>query len=637
LGGGGVAPAVDQEEAVVDPGDRCPDTARGKRDSLDRTRVLGWIGSEGATPPAVELAFRRIASSDESCRRIGSVGRGRTAVQVSACGARPAVGVASHPDGSFAVMDGELFGDRGVVPADAAAESALADVLARGYIAAAGWNAEAVVSVWDASTEILVVARDRMGVSPAYWWESGGGIAWVSDLSSAVGAGAPAELDPLAVDVFLATGRVPAPWTFLEAVRKIPPGHALVVSPGRPPRVLCYWRQTGQPKLNLSDSERADRLAAALEVSLRRRSTADGKLGALLSSGVDSTLLVAGVRELLQLPLSTFTFRYLEYEGVYNEDEPAARRARHFGCDHERIDVSPHELAARFSSIVAGFGEPFTYGLHSFLLEKAGDAGVGALLSGVGPDGWYFSQRSARAVMLLRRAPFGVGRVALRASERVDPRSRAHRLSRLLTHGVGGMRWNMVLAPTPLRREIERDASVAERGERELRRLIDDTTATYRGETAADRDIFTEQRCFTAEHLTFWNHRWGRVHGIPVRHPYFDNDLHALVLRLRRDREAKEELRQLAETLMPREFARAPKIFQSVPISIWLRGPLTPLLHDSLSPDRIERSGLFDPDAVKRLIAEHLSGEADRDWVLWSLMTLVEWHLELASRATSWR
>src|SRR5688572_28485825 len=85
LGGGGVAPAVDQEEAVVDPRDRCPYTARGKRDSLDRTRILGWIGSEGATPPAVELAFRTIASSDESCRRIGSVGRGRTAVQVSAC------------------------------------------------------------------------------------------------------------------------------------------------------------------------------------------------------------------------------------------------------------------------------------------------------------------------------------------------------------------------------------------------------------------------------------------------------------------------------------------------------------------------------------------------------------------------
>src|SRR5687768_14010464 len=120
---------------------------------MDRTRVLGWIGSEGATPPGMELALRTIASSDESSRRIGSVGHGRTAIQVSASGFRPTVGVASRPDGSFAVMDGELFGDSGVVPADAAAASALAEVLARGYIAAAGWNAEAIVSVWDASTE----------------------------------------------------------------------------------------------------------------------------------------------------------------------------------------------------------------------------------------------------------------------------------------------------------------------------------------------------------------------------------------------------------------------------------------------------------------------------------------------------
>lgn len=589
-------------------------------------RTLGFVPRGGAGWPAGRRAFP--AAGADGWSELGGPTGARLLIGPHT---RPPVSTATDADGSFAAVDGEIYGDDGPI-ADAGA-LALRQVRDRGGAAAADWNAECAAAVWDARTRTLTLARDRMGVTPLYWAETPEGVLWASELRALVQAGVPRDLDPLAVDTFIATGRVPAPWTMLAAVRKVPPGHFLVVD-DRGARLERHWRQTGQPRIDEPDAVVLPKLRDALAAAVARRLPTDRDLGALLSSGVDSTLLVAVATKVLGVHPRTFTFRYLEYEGPHNEDESAALRALHFGTQHERIDVDPTEIEARFEEIVGSFGEPFTYGLHTFLLERAAAGGVSALLSGVGPDGWYFSARAARTVMALRRVPLGVGLPALRAASALAGRfPQAARVERVLTHGVDGMRRNYVLTTAPERAALYTDPSQARAGEVALRSLIDATVATYEGEEPVDRDIFTEQRCFSAEHLAFWNHRWGRVHGITIRHPYLDNDFHELVVRLPRQGRDKEDIRLLAETLMPRELARSPKIFQSIPIEEWFRGPLRTLLTSRLAPERVAAGGLLRPEAVSRMVDEHLAGKGRHHWVLWALMTLVEWQETLQAPA----
>jgi hypothetical protein len=155
---------------------------------------------------------------------------------------------------------------------------------------------------------------------------------------------------------------------------------------------------------------------------------------------------------------------------------------------------------------------------------------------------------------------------------------------------------------------------------------LGDVARGYRAEAVEHRPAYVKASAL--RYVPEWNTRWGRVFGHPIRAPFYDPQVALRIDQRRPWDHEKAPLRHWAARYVPRERAYAPKIYQEMPLAQWLRGPLRDLLQDSLSRERVERSGVLAPDAVDRLVAEHLAG-GDRKWPLWQLMTAVEWTLQL--------
>ena len=269
-------------------------------------------------------------------------------------------------------------------------------------------------------------------------------------------------------------------------------------------------------------------------------------------------------------------------------ESPAARRlAQHFGVPHHELEFAPADVEEQLTEMVHCYGEPFTYGLHSYMLQAVAGAGFDAIFSGA--DGIFLGRHQlyaaryaqlpapARAVgrvlaQALRPLPGAVGQKVVGVINTAE-RSLAERFYRAEVH----------ITDEHLRDALYREPAVGDAGRRAAIGLCGDMLASAEGEADRDRLLFLRWRLFRAEHVSFWNQRWARAHGVAVRHPYSDNALLEFVTRMGRYTD-KNDIRRLAVSLMPSEFADAPKVNQSAPIVDWLQGPLMPLLRERLSP-----------------------------------------------------
>ena len=435
----------------------------------------------------------------------------------------------------------------------------------------------------------------------------------------------------------------------MKDVEKVPPAHVLRISANGGLDVRRYWRPRGQPKMRLEERESTSRLGALFEQSLRRRSSGAGRLGVLLSAGVDSKLIVAGLANTLGASFSTFTFHYTDYEGEFNELDEARQTADHFGTDHHELLLRPSDVADNLEWMLRAHGEPFTWGLHSFLLRDVVSAGVDTLLNGAGPDGWYLDQHNSDGLRYARLpAPIlAMWRASFRLVRQLNTLSRPasfwplYAAANDMVDRVEPALWCAETGlPSSLRGQILTDewrtafyddAGRARQCLGDQRRLLRDVMKDFSGENGRDPITFAHRHFRNAEGILQWNHWWGRAHGLAIRFPFFDNDLLDFVMRLPRESPDKGDVRRLAADYMPREMAYSPKIYQTVPIKNWFRGPLREFLCDHLAPDRLKRFGLFDSDVVQACVKGHLRGKNDNSWKLWAILTVVAWH-ELVSR-----
>ena len=546
-------------------------------------------------------------------------------------GRRPGVTTSMHADGTIVVVDGEVFAEEGSAPLDAAGE-VLAAVRSGGIGALASLHLEATVVVVDPDGT-LHLARDPFGAVHLYWWAAPDATVWSDHLPTLVLHGAPPDVDLLAVDCLLTQGRIPAPWTMLSAVRKVGPADEVVIGHGRPPETRRYWVPNTEPKWQLESGDITGQLRDLLAASLERRWTPG--TAALLSAGVDSSLLVAGVRRLLGHEIDTYTFRYLDYEGEFNEDAGARRLADAVGARHHVLEIGPADLSGMFDELTGIVGEPFTWGVHSFGMRAVAGTGASALLQGAGPDSWYGYARRAPWVDRYRSLPWGLqqavesgvelaGRVSFRRTGWI--REVAH-------HAMYGARPR--IAGVQEREALHRENGLARVGRDAQRLLARNAESALPHLSLVDRSRYVEWQTFEVEAVRFCNARWSRAFGLPVRYPFLDRDLHAFAMRLDRPGDDKEHVRALATELMPIERAAAPKLSQTIPIEEWFRGPLEAWLRDQLSPERLSAGRVLDPALVQARIDDHVAGRRNNMWLLWSVISLTAWQLDVLHPAAA--
>jgi asparagine synthase (glutamine-hydrolysing) len=538
-----------------------------------------------------------------------------------------------RPDGSFAVVEGEIYNRDELISALGREHAAKSDdatlsldlYFLSGPAALSRLNAAATVTIWDADKQYLSIYRDRWGQLSQFYCDNRHSLLWASDVRTLLLLGAPREVDAEALDFFLAAGYFPSPWTGLTHVKKIPPAHVLHRYQGGSAQVQSFWQATGNPKLELSVEETTERLQALLDQSLRRRYEPGMKTGVLLSGGVDSALLVGALTK-VGADVASFTFHYGAYEGQFNENPQAQQAAKHFDTQHHVIEFTPADLADNLHRMVLAYEEPFTYGLHTYFLQDVLQAGTACIMSGAGVGDWYVSPRDLFARRLRKLPlPFHVTWRVLGPSLSGNG-AWARKVSDILLGAASGLpgKVNAPLAADAMRRALYQDPRQA-MGRHRLRSSLGPVVADVAGETDRDQIALLTQRYFIAECNLYWYNRWGKAWDMPFRHPYYDNDLQEFAMRLNRYDRDKPEMRRVAARLMPHTMAYATKLSHTIPIREWFRGPLLELLRSHLTVDRLKQGGIFAPAAVQRLIDQHVNREAHHEWLLWAILTTTVW------------
>jgi asparagine synthase (glutamine-hydrolysing) len=563
-------------------------------------------------------------------------------VAVAADGSDPRVQVAQRADGSFSVLYGEVY-DRSALQAEGAAGRDLQDdaaaflerCLAEGPSVMARMDSAAMLTVWDAARETLLVFRDRVGVPPAFHAQAGRALLWAADMKTLWQIGLPPTVNLGALDFFLATGYIPAPWTLLEQIRRVPPSHYLMATRDAV-RIERWWWPAWRPKVLMTPAGIAERYGFYFSQALRRRTRCGGRYGVLLSGGVDSALIAAGLVRLLGLSVDTFTFRYSEYDGPFNEGESARKIADSLGVPHQEIDFGPQHVLDRLERLVWTYEEPFTSGLNCALLDPVAAAGVTVLFTGAGNGQWERRRSHYYAAQLakLPRPLLAWGMRTAASVERAAPflRGKVSALFRLAALPVERMYYrDRTVAVEQWRRQLYCREEQLSRGLEESVGLLAGKAREVADESALDQYAHLALSFSGPEFVPYWMYRWGSECHVWPRYPFWDRELLEWALRVRRpwgnERRwtDKADLRDFARTLLPVGAASAPKLPQTIPLATWFRGPLKEMLYSYLSADRLKRDGLFRPDVVRTLLDRHMAGASEYTFLLWSLLVFHVW------------
>jgi asparagine synthase (glutamine-hydrolysing) len=542
---------------------------------------------------------------------------------------------AVRTDGSFIVVDGEIFNwatltaHRGLAKSSSTTDPAglLEAYFDQGEAVLAKVDGAALITIWDATERKLVFARDRSGITAGFYNQGPENFMWSSEISPLLAAGVPWEINLPALDYFLGAHYVPSPWSIVKDITKLPPAHLVSLDDTGKCTLSRYWKPTGQPKFQGSLTDQVDQMGDIIRRAIEKRMSKKGQTGILLSGGVDSMLVAALCANAGHKP-ETYTFRYTDYEGTLNEAAPARAAADFFGLNHTVIPFSPRDLADNIDEMVRIFGEPFDYGVHSYMVKQVAASGVDVVLTGVGPDGWYLSPTS-RLGLAVARLPS----IVYRMGETFLPVLRS--LSAVAAEKAAGVfqeaRVGMPIVAYPretggaFRATLFQDGVYEHAGQCRRPPQMSADFAALAGESAHDRLTFAGTNYYSADTILHWNTAWSQANDMAIRHPYFDSELYDFMMRLPRCETGKKQFRELAARVMPHDMAFATKVYQAAPLSHWFRGPLRDFLRDRLAPERLKANNLFDPDVVTRILDRHIAGDEDHQWTLMMLLTITVW------------
>jgi asparagine synthase (glutamine-hydrolysing) len=490
-------------------------------------------------------------------------------------------------------------------------------------------------AIWDAAERRLFIARDRLGIKPLYYAWDGRTLVFGSEPKAllrhpAVGR----DLDVDAVSLYLERQYIPAPHSIYREIKKLPPAHRLELQAGGL-ALSCYWRPRYRDKAALDDHE----AVAALEAELRRSVTsmlvADVPVGAFLSGGVDSSAMTALMVEGAGGPVDTFSLGFVD-GGRRSEHAQAQAVAEHLGCRHHPLAASPADVLNEIDRYREAFDEPFgdQAALPTLLLSRLTRRHVSVALSGEGADEVFAGYPSY--VKRLR-----LDSVCRALGGRWSPIPPA---VRLLPEGLRG---RDVALRTLARPAAERYASMPAPFLEEQHAAL--YTAAFHGarrETmraygarywrecdgteALDRMLHIDTRLWLVDNLLTKVDRASMAYSLEARVPYLDYRLVEFAARLRpdmkiRNGQTKYLLKRVAERHLPREIVHRPKRGFVMPMRDWLNRELAGLVHATLGPGGLPGRGLLRPERIDRLVVEHRTGRANREFRLWTLMALELW------------
>jgi asparagine synthase (glutamine-hydrolysing) len=490
------------------------------------------------------------------------------------------------------------------------------------------------IALWDEPRRRLVLARDRLGKKPLVWTQlADGTIAFASELKAFHALpGFHAEPDLPALDAYLALQYVPGTRTGLRGVQRLEPGSILIVEGGNV-TTERYWYPAAAEE-ELTDDEWLSRVRETVSAAVRKRLVADVPLGALLSGGIDSAIVVAQMAKATAEPVRTFTVGFTD--GRYDERDFARAVADRYATRHEEIVLEP-DAASTLPRLAQAFDEPLgdEAALPLFLICEAARHEVTVGLVGDGGDESFAGYERYAAMGLAERVPApaaAAGARLLRAlpAGRGERRSPAFRAARLLEAATvpAAERYGQLMEVHTLG---ERRALWSDDARAEIGALLSSgfllgapTTTGIAGLQQLDLETYLPGDLLPKSDIA------SMAHSLELRSPLLDTRVVELGLALpdrlkRRGRDGKIALRRAFADDLPTSVSQRGKRGFGVPLAAWFRGELRPLAREVLLDESSRARGWFNTVVVERLLDDHAAGRADNGHRLWTLVMLELW------------
>ena len=495
-------------------------------------------------------------------------------------------------------------------------------------------NGMFALALWDERRGRLILARDRLGVKPLYWAYAQKRLFFASEMKAILHwEEVPTAINERALSHYLSLRAIPEPWTIYQGISTLPPAHYLVWEPHQAPKIQRYWKIDFTPTPWSNETEICERLEALLVNATQVRLQADVPVGALLSGGVDSSLIVALARQSFSGELQTFSLGYKNTVEGKDDLHYARLIAQQYQTTHHEHRTDAAELLQHLPDIMNHLEQPFSGVVSPFFLMRLVKQHVKVVLTGEGADEQFGSYGHHRLVWPLQQL------AQLQDLQNMDETD---------------------IDLSPLRGKLAYVRQFANKTPWELRACFGAfpneekclilhpdyrhwverySTPDYLSEywtqgTSQDplnQMLETDIQTSLVNEVLFFGDRLSMAHSVESRSPFLDYRLVELSASIPGNLKIKGAvlkyiLKRVASKHLPPSVIERPKEGFVLPKHLWLRGPLKDWTHDLLSPGALQRHGYFDINQVQRLLNEHHHQKRDHAFRIWTLVMFQLWY-----------
>jgi asparagine synthase (glutamine-hydrolysing) len=497
-------------------------------------------------------------------------------------------------------------------------------------------NGMFALAIWDCRTNVLLVARDRLGVKPLYYYDDPRRLIFASEIKAILAhADVPREVDGVGLLNFFAYGHAVGEQTIYRGIRKLLPGH-LLRAQGRAISIRTWWNPAPAERIGMPFEECALEVRRLLEDSVRLRLVSDVPLGAFLSGGLDSSAVVALMARHMDRPVDTFSIGF-DFDETYNELPDARFVSRYIGTNHHETVVQSSDLVNALQALVYHFDEPFGDAacVPTYLVSRLARQHVTVALTGEGGDelfGGYRRYMAARWVRLLRTVTGGLAGPLLTPLTALPRFRRLKKLieaARVRDNGARYAGFLRVFSDDALASLLDARFDGAVRAY--------DALDVYRRHFEAGRSadelnryMYVDMKTWLVDTYLEKVDKTSMAVGLEARVPLLDYRLVEFALTIPSSYKihhgmTKRVLRHAVADLLPARTIQKPKHGFAVPTDPWFRGELRLFAYDVLLDATTRGRGFVKTAEVERLWREHQSGAEVRDSHLWLLLNFELW------------